>query len=193
MKTLKMPQRGFTLIEIMIAVAITAVAVGMIYGMYASSQEAWDIKAEQADMQAQGRRALREMVDELRKTTRTSTQTPSPNLVIPSTPNNRQVDFYLPVDIDGDGTITDSNGDVEWDTSNKIRYQYVPGQKLLRRLEGGAQRTIALAVSDIRFTDQGIDPTLYRDELVIDLTLTKTTKRQRNLTMTFRGVVKLRN
>jgi len=192
-KTFGISQRGFTLVEIMMAAMITTVAVGMVYAIYAAGQEAWDIKTAQADLQAQGRRAMSRMVEELRKTTRTSGQNPSPNLTIPSAPNNRQVDFYLPTDKDGDGTITDANGDVEWATNNKIQYQYVPGQNWLRRLEGGDQQTLALNVLDIRFTDQGIDPTLYGDELLIDLTLEKQTKRQRTLSMTFRGVVKLRN
>jgi prepilin-type N-terminal cleavage/methylation domain-containing protein len=193
MTTRTSTRNGFTLVEIMVAVAITTLMVGMIYTMLAAGQEAWDIKSTQTDMQARGRLAMSQMVKELRQTTRTSTQNPSPNIAIPSTPNNRQIDFYLPLDLDGDGTIADTNGAVEWDTSNKIQYQYVPGQTMLRRLEKGEKQTIALNVSDVRFIDQGIDPALYPNELKITLTLQAKTKRQRTLSRDFTAMVKMRN
>ncbi|MFH1678399.1 MAG: hypothetical protein ABH914_02135, partial [Candidatus Omnitrophota bacterium] len=158
-----------------------------------SSFETWDIAVEQADLQAQARNALRYMVTELRNATRTSTQNPSPNLSIPSEPNNKQIQFYLPEDKDENGLITDANGQIEWGTSNMIHYQYIPGQKELRRLEKGEQKIFARNISDVQFIDINIDSSLAIDELKIVLTLGKVTKKNRNLSVTLTSIVALRN
>ncbi len=185
--------KGLTLIEVIVATSISIIVITFIYYMYWSGNELWEIKSYQTDLQAQGRRVMAEMVKELRQATRTSTQNPSPDLVIPSQPNNKDAAFYLPTDADGDGLITDSNGAIEWDTSNRIEYQYVPGLKLLRRLEKGEQRTLSLDVTDVQFIDAGIDNQLYPNEVRIVLTLSRLTPRQRTVTLTFTAIVRLRN
>ncbi len=191
MMTPRRVPNGFTLVEITVAVSITILVIGMIYGMYTSSQEAWDIKSAQADMQARGRRAIADMVRELRQATRTSTQTPSPNLVIPAAPNNTQATFYLPTYFNG--SITNATGAVQWETGNPIQYLYVPAGSVLRRVDNSTSKNLAINVSDARFTDQSIDPTLYSNELKITFALQAKTKRQRLMSMNFTGMVKLRN
>ena len=184
---------GFTLIEILVASVIFILALGIIYNTYFSGLDIWEVGRYQAELQAQARIALNYMVSELRNATRTSTQNPSPNLSIPSVPNNKNMAFYLPHDLDDDGFITDANGDIEWETSNRIEYQYIPGQKELRRLEKGVQRILARDVTDIQFIDINIDPTLSINELRIVLALSKTTPRQRNISITLSSIVALRN
>lgn len=184
---------GFTLVEVLFASAISIMVLGIMYGSYISSFETVEIASEQADLQAQARIALRYMISELRNATRTSTQNPSPNLSIPSEPNNKQIQFYLPEDKDEDGLITDANGQIEWGTNNMIRYQYIPGQKELRRLEKGEHKIFARNVSDVQFIDIDIDSSLAIDELKIVLTLGKTTKKNRNLSVTLTSIVALRN
>ena len=189
----KKNNQGFTLVEILMASAIFIVMLEIIYGIYFSGLDIWEISHEQAYLQAQARIALNYMVSELRNATRTSTQNPPPNLSIPSTPNNKDIYFYLPEDKDHDGLITDANGQIEWDTNNKIHYQYIPGQKILRRLEKGEQRDFAGDVSDVQFIDIDIDQTLAIDELKIILTLSKTTPKKRNVSVTLTSIVALRN
>lgn len=184
---------GFTLIEILISSAIFIAVLGIIYSIYVSGFEVWDVERYQADLQAQARSALNSMVTELRNTTRTSTQNPSPNLSIPSTPNNKSIHFYLPGDKNNDGLITDANGAIEWITNSPIDYQYIPGQKELRRLEKGNQTILAQDVSDVEFIDITIDPTLFINELKIILTLNKTTPHQRNVSITLSSIIRLRN
>jgi len=188
-----MRKKGMTLIEVLLATAILATVLGGLYGTYLSGLKVWEDARERADLQAQARLAMDVMVNELRNATRTSTQNPSPNLSIPSSPNNKQIQFYLPADKDGDGLITDNQGDIEWATNNMIHYQFVPGQKKLRRLEQGVERILANDVSDVAFSDIGIDPTLALTELKIVLTLSKTTTKGRNVTFTLTSLVRLRN
>lgn len=185
--------KGFTLVEVLFASAISIVVLGIMYGIYISSFEVLDIATEQADLQAQARIALRYMVSELRNATRTSTQNPSPNLSIPSEPNNKQIQFYLPEYKDEDGSITVENDQIEWGTNNMIHYQYIPGQKELRRLEKGEHKIFARNVTDVQFIDIDIDSSLAIDELKVVLTLGKTTKKNRNLSVTLTSIVALRN
>lgn len=184
---------GFSLVEMMVASAITIVVFGIIYGIYISGLDTFETANYKTDLQAQARGALNYMVSELRNATRTSTQNPSPNLSIPSSPNNKSIHFRLPEDKDGDGLITDSSGNIEWNTNDPIDYQYVPGQKTLRRLEKGVQTILAQNVSDAQFMDIGIEPTLSIYELRIILTLEKKTPKGRNVSVTLSGIVKLRN
>lgn len=185
---------GFTLTEMLVATFISVIAISIIYATYSSGNTLWENKRYQIDLQAKGRLAMQEMLSELKNATRTSTQNPSPNINIPSHPNNKSIHFYLPLDNDGDGYITDANGDIEWNTSNQIQYQYVPGQNLLRRNEGGGnQKDILRDVTDIQFIDNSIDNSLFLDEIKIVFTLTATTPHQRTITMTFSGMAKLRN
>ena len=184
---------GFTLIEILVAFLIFIVALGIIYNIYFSGLDIWETGRYQAELQAQARTALYYMVSELRNATRISTQNPSPNLTIPSVPNNKDIAFYLPQDLDDDGLITDANGDIEWETSNRIQYQYIPGQKEVRRLEKGVQRILTRDVTDIQFIDINVDPTLSINELRIILVLSKTTPRHRDISIRLSSIVALRN
>lgn len=184
---------GFTLIEILLTSTVLILVLSLMYSIYFAGLDAWDAARLKADLQAQARAAMNFMVSELRNATRTSSQNPSPNASIPSTPNNKSMQFHLPEDKDDDGLITDSNGNTEWNTNDTIQYQYIPGQKLLRRLEKGEQRILSQDVSDVQFIDIGIDPALYMNEIKIILTLDKMTPKQRNISIILTSIVKLRN
>ena len=192
----KINNKGLTIAEAFIASAIFLGMLTVMYSAYIAGNNLWDASRAKADMQAHARLALSSMVNELRNATRTADASinPSPNLkIIPSNSNNRNIDFYLPEDNNNDGYITDAGGDIEWGTNNKIQYQYIPGQRVLRRLEKGDQRIIARNVQDIRFIDIDIDNTLNRDELRIVLTLSHEVSGGRNITFSMASVVKLRN
>ncbi|MBN1913244.1 MAG: hypothetical protein JW788_02470 [Candidatus Omnitrophica bacterium] len=186
---------GFTLIEAILAAAILLVISAIMLSFFTQGSSLWQSLSGSSDLRSIGRNAMNYMSQELRRATRTSTEIPSPNLTIPSKPNNTSVDFYLPCDSDTDENelIIDDIGATEWDKSNKIQYQYVPGQKRLRRLEQGVQRIIAEDVSSIEFEDVTINPNLYNNELKIILTLERATAQGGTVSVTFTSLVKLRN
>lgn len=186
-------QKGFTLVEVVVATGIIVIISAIMLTFMIQGSNIWQIVTAQSDLRSVARNALNYMSQELRNATRTSTETPSPNLTIPSRPNNKSVDFYLPEDIDGNGLIIDAIGKTEWDKSNKIKYQYVPGLKRLRRLEKGNQYIIANEVSNIQFEDNRINPDLKNNELRIILTLARTMSGRKTITETLVSVLKLRN
>lgn len=185
---------GFTLVEVLVATTILIMVVGIMYGIYSAGQDIWEAARYQADLQAQARRAMDFMVSELRNTTRTSTQNPSPNISIPSKPNNKELFFYLPeYDEINARPVLNANGNMKWATNNQIKYQYIPGQRELRRLEKGQHRILARDVSNVEFIDRSIDSSLFINEVNIILTLNKTTPRQKNISVTLTSTVRLRN
>ena len=112
---------------------------------------------------------------------------------IPSKPNNKMVHFYLPVVNENTGYIIDEIGATEWDKSNKIQYQYIPGLNQLRRLEKGTHYIIANNVTNVEFEDHSVNNSLYNDELKIILTLERDTPHNRRVSVTLTSIVKLRN
>ncbi|MCM8826707.1 MAG: hypothetical protein NC904_04225 [Candidatus Omnitrophica bacterium] len=186
-------KKCLTLIEVLLSASILAVISAIMLSFFIQGSNLWQLITNQSDLRSIARNAMNYMTQELEKTTRTSPDIPSPNLSIPSKPNNNSVDFYLPIDIDGNGLIIDALGNTEWDKSNKIQYQYVPGLKQLRRLEKGNQYVIANNVVSIEFEDNSINPVLYNNELKIILTLEKVTPQNRTVSVNLTSIVKLRN
>ncbi|MFC1658578.1 PilW family protein [Candidatus Omnitrophota bacterium] len=185
--------KGFTLAEVLVAFAIFIAMLALIYGMFYSGLDIWGTAKTHAELQAKARIALNLMVSELRNATRTSVQNPSPNLSVPPMPNNSEIAFYLPQDLDGDGLVTDANGEIEWDTDNQIRYQFIPDESQIRRLDNSGWTIFARDVADLRFLDMGIDPALSLDAVRINLSLKETTEKQRDITIRLSSIVALRN
>ncbi len=186
-------KRALTLAEVIVTVGIFSVILGLLYGIFIAGNDMFQVARDESDLQAEARRALMYMTRELKNATRTSAQNPSPNLSIPSHPNNKHVEFCLPEDKDDDGYITDSDGETEWNTNDKIQYQYIPGQQILRRLHKGDHLTLANDVTDVQFIDNDIDGSLPLTELQIVITITKTTSSNRVITFTLSSIVRLRN
>jgi prepilin-type N-terminal cleavage/methylation domain-containing protein len=185
-----MKQRAFTLVEMLVVMLIFSFALGAMYSVYFSGNDLWQVNAEQTDLRQRARIAMGRMCDELKAATRTSALNPSPNLQILSA---NELHFYLPEDADGNGTPTDAWGNAEWDTNDQIKYQYIPGQRELRRLQKGDSVIIARNVSSVRFTDASADPALGITELKIDLALDEKTARGRTVSCAMSARVKLRN
>lgn len=181
------------MVEVLVVAALGVVLMTAAYVSYLTSAQSFDAAQERVALCDQARRAMNAMVNELRWATRTSSGNPSPNLAIPSTPNNKQIHFHLPEDDDEDGFYTDEDGAVEWATNDSIDYQYIPGQKVLRRLFKGDHTTLAENVTDVTFSDITIDPTLGIRELKIVLSMSKTTPKGKVITTTLTGIVVLRN
>lgn len=189
-------QDGFTLVEVAVSVGIFCIISAVMLSFFIQGTALWQLVINQSDARSVARNTMNYLTKELQNATRTSELSAHPNppnLVIPSSPNNTSVDFYLPVDNDGNGFIIDAIGDTEWDLNNKIQYQYVPGLKILRRLEKGNQYIIARNVSSIEFEDKSINPALHNNEVRIILTLERAIQQNRTILITLTSIVKLRN
>ena len=184
---------GFTFTEVLVASGLLVIVSGALYGLYLFNLEAVESSRCGMYLQAQARIALNCMGAELRNATRTSSQAPSPRLSIPAAPNNTSIRFYRPKDLNGATLLNSTTGLIEWGTDDPIDYQYLPASKQVVRIQQGITRVVAREVTDLRFSDIAIDPTLSIYEIRIVLTLSKTTVRQKVITLTRVAIVKLRN
>jgi hypothetical protein len=171
-----------------IFVSISLVATLWLTGL----SDLWQTSSTQSDLRVTTQQVMNRMVSELRSATRTAAASP-PNIVIPAAPNNTTLTFYLPTDINGNGTIVDAIGNIEWDLVNPIQYVYVPAQRRLERQRGADTIVLANDVQSVTFEHAGINPALYQNEVRISLQLQRTTPQRRVLSGTSTEIVKLRN
>ena len=188
-------QQGFTLIETMVTGTIL-LSMGLVATMWLNgSSDLWWTTNTRAEVRENVHLAVSRMAAELRSGTRVAATTP-PNASIPPAPGNTTMTFYLPADLDpldGNTTIVDAIGNIEWDNSTPIQYVYVPAQRQVLRIQGAQQVVIANDVVSVQFDDASIDPSLNANEVRVTLTLQKTSPQQRTLSATSTEIVKLRN
>ena len=176
----------------MVAGAIL-VSIGLLVVRWLTGvSELWWTATTQSETRTAVQQAVSRMTSELKAATRTGSPTP-PAISIPAAPNNTQVTFYLPTDVDGDGTIVDASGNTEWDAANSIQYVYDAPSKQLRRVRGAQTVILAHDVTSATFNDVSIDASLFANELKITLTLQTTTPQHHTLSATSTEIVKLRN
>ncbi len=184
---------GFSLVEILVSTLILVVVSTIAYQSYVGGSNMMQDKQAQTMVQTRGLVAMSIMTDDLRQATQNSNQTPSPNIVLAASPNNSNMNFYLPM-VSAGNAIDTVTQEIDWNTNNMIQYKYIAdptaaGKMLLQRVETGTgnKKTIARSVSDIRFTSISLN------ELRIDLTITERMPTNRTISKTFTGLVKLRN
>jgi len=185
--------RGFTLIEVMIASFIFLMILGVLLNIYISGSEVYENNKIQADLQAQARMGLNSVVNELSNATKTTApvgQSP-PNLYIPPAPGNNTITFYLPTYVLDTITLKprvsiNANGIIIWNNT-PIVYQYDSGQRTLARVSNGVQTILARDVTSVQFLN------VSSTEISVALTLSKATPKQRNITITLSSIIRLRN
>ncbi|MBN1587558.1 MAG: hypothetical protein JW937_09070 [Candidatus Omnitrophica bacterium] len=185
---------GLSVMEVMVSTAILSGILIALAMIQVSGKDMYEIGQARADMQAQARNAIQRIGDDLRNATVTSAGIPSPNLQIAAAPpNNTGLTFSIPSDLDGNGLITDANGQLEWDTGNPITYQFLADTSQLVRRQGANTTVLANNVQSVEFFNFMMDSGLEREELRIDLTLVKTTGTQRVITYDYSTVIQVRN
>ena len=184
--------RGFTLVEVMVAGTILS-AIGLLVGLWLSGiSNLWWTSTTKSQASTTVQQALTRMTSELKAATRTGSPT-APGISIPAAPNNTSLTFYLPTDLDGDGTIIDASGNTEWDTANPIQYTYDAPSQQLRRVRAGQTILLATNVTSVRFDDATTNATLLSNEVQITLTLQPSVPQGRITPTTSTETVKLRN
>ncbi len=187
--------RGFSFAEMMVASAIFMSSAVVFLMFMSQNSESWQTTSIQQGLVSDIEKAAAEVNRELRNATRSAAGSP-PNATRVSATDFR---FYLPGDVDGNGTILDATGNIEWATVNQIQYFYDAGtRRLLRRtlqagVPVGTDRVIASDVTAAAFADQASDATLLSDEIRLTLTTARTTVKNRTLTSSVNSISRLRN
>lgn len=193
-------QQGTTLVEILVAGGML-LSLGMITVLWLSGvTDLWWTSSTQSALRSTTEMAVNRMSAELRSATRTAAGSP-PNAVVVSLSHVR---FYLPIDTDGNGSIVDAQGNIEWSppcspppcapgAPMPIDYQYDAPSRQLRRLQNSQTQVIADHVTSVTFTDRNADASLKSNEVKIALMLSATTPQRRTVSSATTEIVRLRN
>ena len=185
-------RQGFTLVETVVTGTILLSMSLVVTLWLRGALDVSSVSMTQSEMRVSAQQAMNRIVFELMSGSRTAPASP-PNATIPAAPGNITMTFYLPTDLDGNGTIIDATGNTEWDLVNAIQYVYVPAQRQLQRVQGGNQVVLANDVQAVTFEDVNIDPTLSINEVKTTMTVQRTTPQGRTVSATVVEIVKLRN
>ena len=164
--------RGVTLVEIMIAVALVAGISSIIIATMAAGRQTWQVESARMSTSMELRRGLDSLSRELVSTRIADINTELPALdlwyVMPT--DVPTLTFQVPnVIVDGGGNRViqlDGGGNVVF--SNLITYSVVAGQLL--RTQNGATQVLANGVSQLRFRRPTATPSVVEIDLQVQRT-----------------------
>lgn len=172
---------GFTLVEVLVVVLIFSFIFMALFMVLAGGQSAWYTGDVQIELNQEIRKAIFTMDRQLRQT-RTS--------VISGVPADDNyyttITFKVPQDLDGDGDVIDSLGNLEW--SGDITYSLNANNQIIRSTLSGSS-ILANNISSLQFRRPYGNPEIVQ----IYITAQKTTVLGRNLQAGIMSSVKVRN
>jgi len=169
--------KGFTLIEILVASLIMSIIMGALFASLSIGQNSWFNGDAVIELRDQTIRSIMTMDKEL-----SATRPSKINLAIGATSNT--ITFYLPQDNNGDDSIVDSAGDIEW--SEAVTYLLNDSNQIIRS-SGGTNKVIGISINTLLFT---------RTEnriMQVDITAQKTALSKRQIQDMEQAIIKIRN
>ena len=176
-----MSLKGFTLVEVLITVAIFSLIFMAIFAVLTIGESSWYSGDISVELNQEIGRALLTMTRQLRQ---------SRSTVISNVPANdtyyNSITFKVPQDIDGDGDVINSSGNMEW--SQNFSYSLNENKQIIRSTESGTS-ILANNIFSLQFKRfSGND-----DVIQIYIIARKVTVRRRSLESSIISSVKMRN
>ena len=156
-----MQRRGFTLIEMMVVVAIFSIVTAAIFMTMASGRQSWQTNEASVQVQEEVRKGLRMLGQELRESGR---EQATSHVLINGT--NDALVFQIPIDANAATAAfdLDANGDIVWGAEavagHAIRYDLQAGQLVRQQVDAlaldaapvGAAKIVANHMTVVSFT-----------------------------------------
>ncbi len=171
--------KGFSLIEIIIASCIFIILILAIFQTMDIGRSLWFTADVSTELRQEIIKAFTIMERELKETRPSQT-----SLQISS--NSNVLTFRMPQDNNGDGTILDVNGNIEW--SANITYAR-NGANQITRTDAVGTTTLANNITNLLFTR----PASPTNIVQIDITANKTTNLRRQVQDTGWLQIEMRN
>ncbi len=186
--------KGFTLVEIMIVVALAVILVGVLITAMIETRDIFNVTTTSATVEENTRTAIARLTQELMTTDKDKISIARDVCTNGSAcPGTDTITYVLPKYSSGTPVLT-SDGEVDWDTDNPVKVGLNSSDAAqLIRIQGGESVVLANNVKKINFVDHNLDSSLYLDELKVTIEVEKTTPRGRVYTVTSTGVVNMRN
>lgn len=136
---------GFTLIELMVVVAIMTIVISSLFGVLTVARQAWSIGSMRVELQQEIRKAIDTITKELRQTGISTI------IGVPADGNlYTSIIFQIPDDIDADGDIIDAGGSIEWGAPITYAMGGLANEQILRT-SGGSTKVVSNKVSSLQF------------------------------------------
>lgn len=156
-----MKRAGFSFVELMVVTGIMALISGVLVAALRMGQQSWQVEEARMTVSMELRRGIDAMSREL-----ASSQSgqligvPADGAWYPS------VTFAVPQDLNGDGTVLDSNGVLEWSPPVLYSLGGTGGSQILRT-QNNATRVLANGVTTLRFRRQAATPTVVEISMTV--------------------------
>ncbi len=146
-----MKRSGFTLVEMLIVSVMASVMALAFAAVMHMGTRTWQSRENQMVLSMELRRGIQSMVRELAQTNTTQLEVPGVGAMPANNTFYNSVRFRIPEDTDGNGSVLDGAGSVEW-SANQITYALggVDGRQI-QRTEGGAVTVLANRVTAVQF------------------------------------------
>jgi prepilin-type N-terminal cleavage/methylation domain-containing protein len=155
--------KGFSLVELLIATAIVGGISLVLIAALRMGQQSWQAEDVRMSVSQELRRGIDAISRELAATQAAELDE------IPATGSwyAGAVVFRVPQDRDGNGTVLDAAGVLEW--SDPITYSLggMDGRQVIRTQVGAADRVIANGVVGIQFRRQAANPSVVEMRLTV--------------------------
>lgn len=175
------PLKGFSLVELMVAVFIFSLIFAAIFMVLSSGEISWYIGDARVLLNQEIRKPLLTINKELRQ---------SRASVISGVPADdnfyNTITFKLPEDTDGDGDVVDGLGNMEW--SQDITYSLSANNQIIRTAASGSS-VLASNISTLQFMRPAGNP----DTVQINIAAQKKAVTGRNLQSGITTSIKMRN
>ncbi len=160
--------QGFTLIEVVIALALSVITVGAIYTIYLSQVKAQIVREDKLDMQQHVRAAMDLLVHELNMAGYDPRHVKQDDIVGNDFEGivHHPTQLIIKADLNGNGRPTDSN--------ESIQFSHDPVTFTLRRDTGGGRQPLAehIEMFSLKYLDSSGHPTTESQQIrQIELTL----------------------
>ncbi|RKY34047.1 MAG: hypothetical protein DRP78_07055 [Candidatus Omnitrophota bacterium] len=123
---MKIKNNGFTLIETIVSVGIYTIVIGTLFTAIVSQNRFFGESMAKIDLNSKARTGMSLFVKELRLASKDSLQIntlPVGDALSMQSDSGLSIVFQVPVDADGDGTVFDSLGFVEWGAAGQLDWQ----------------------------------------------------------------------
>jgi len=171
--------KGLTLIEILVATVIFTILIFAVFQVMEVGRSSWFRADVVVELRQEIIKTFMRMESELKETR-------PAQISLGSGTSGSSLTFKIPQDNNGDGTILDASGNIEW--SGNITYA-LNGANQITRTASGLTSILANNVVSLQFTR----PTSPVNILQIDITVRKTSVLGTQLQDTGQIMIKMRN
>lgn len=148
--------------ELMVTMSIVVSISGVLVAVFRMNQQCWEVAQAHLSVSMELRRAMDEMSRELVSTQVAQVDIPADGNWYPS------ITFSVPEDVDGDGTVLDSSGVLEWSDSITFSLGGETGEQALREQDGELDRIMANGVTELEFRREAATPNVVEVQMTVE-------------------------